>query len=215
MSGEPAPRHEAALKVTGRAVYEGETPVPGMLHATLVIAPIGCGEIRSVNGEAARLIPGYIDLVSYEHAAALKPSGATAMIRHPTIHFPGQPVALICAETLRAAQAAAGAVRVDARAAPAVTGMDQAEDQALRRNWWAATRRKPAAATPAKPWPRLILSSAIAMTPPSTTTTPLSLTRWFAGGRARPSPSTPTLKVCSEPGGSSRMPSVWRLKGSE
>jgi CO/xanthine dehydrogenase Mo-binding subunit len=36
MSTDSALRYEAALKVTGSAVYEAEVPAAGMLHAALV-----------------------------------------------------------------------------------------------------------------------------------------------------------------------------------
>ncbi len=40
-------RYEAALKVTGSAVYEAEVPAAGMLHAALVEASISCGDVLS------------------------------------------------------------------------------------------------------------------------------------------------------------------------
>ena len=124
-------RHEAALKVTGKAVYEGETRADGMLHAALVSTPIGCGQILSIDGTQAQREPGFADLVSYEQTASLKPSSATKLIRERTVHFPGQPVALVCAQTLRAAQAAARAVQVTSQASLAVTAMAQARDRAV------------------------------------------------------------------------------------
>ena len=130
MSGEPILRHEAALKVTGRAVFPGETPAPGLLHAVLVPAPIGCGEVLSVDASQARRIAGFADLVSYAETQDLRPFGATALIRDRQIHFPGQPVGLVCGDTLRAARAAARLVRVEAHGQPPVTALDQALDHA-------------------------------------------------------------------------------------
>jgi len=130
MSADPTLRLEAGLKVTGQAVFPAETPAEGLLHAVLVEATINCGEIVSVDGTQARLTPGFADLISYPETEVLRPSGVTALIREPVIHFPGQPVALVVAESLLAAQAAARAVRVECRARPAVTALDQALDQA-------------------------------------------------------------------------------------
>ena len=53
MSTHSALRYEAALKVTGSAVYEGEVPKAGMLHAALVEAPISCGDVLSVDATQA------------------------------------------------------------------------------------------------------------------------------------------------------------------
>ena len=130
MSAHPTLRFEAALKVTGQALYPAETPAEGLLHAVLVEAPIGCGEVVAVDGTHARLMPGFADLVSYPETEALQPSAVTALIRDRIIHFPGQPVALVAAETLIQAQAAARAVEVECQARPTVTALDQALDQA-------------------------------------------------------------------------------------
>ena len=40
MSAHSVLRYEAALKVTGSAVYEAEVPAAGLLHAALVQAPL-------------------------------------------------------------------------------------------------------------------------------------------------------------------------------
>jgi xanthine dehydrogenase YagR molybdenum-binding subunit len=45
MSTDSALRYEAALKVTGSAVFEAEVPAAGLLHAALVEAPISCGDV--------------------------------------------------------------------------------------------------------------------------------------------------------------------------
>jgi len=131
MTPDPPLRWEAGLKVTGQAVFPAETPQSDLLYAVLVEAPIGCGEVVSLDGADARATPGFADLVSYDEAAALKPSSVTALIREPTIHFPGQPVALVAATSLAAARAAAGGVRVTCAQRPMVTAIDQALDQAF------------------------------------------------------------------------------------
>lgn len=131
MSAEPALRYEAALKVTGRAVYPAETPAEGLLHAVLLEAPIACGDVVSVDGARARLAPGFADLVSYPEAEGLRGSSSTALIREPIIHFQGQPYGLVAADTRLAAEAAARAVHAEFRPRPAVTAIDQALDQAF------------------------------------------------------------------------------------
>jgi xanthine dehydrogenase YagR molybdenum-binding subunit len=130
MSNRNSLRYEAELKVTGRAVFEGEVPAQGLLHAALVEAPVGCGEDVSLDGARAAAMPGFVSLVSYDDAAMLKPSAVTQLIRERSIHFAGQPVALVVGETPALARDAARAVLVDATARPAITAMDQAIDQA-------------------------------------------------------------------------------------
>jgi xanthine dehydrogenase YagR molybdenum-binding subunit len=124
-------RLEAALKATGRAVYEAETPMPGTLHAALIEAPIAKGRLLGLDAEAARALPGFADLVSHAEAQALKPSGTVALIREPAIHFAGQPLGLVVADTLQEAEACVRAVRLDLAPEPAITAMDQALDAAF------------------------------------------------------------------------------------
>ena len=57
-------------------------------------------------------LPGFAAMVSYADAEVLQASPATALIRERTIHFAGQPVALVTAGTLQAAREAARAIRV-------------------------------------------------------------------------------------------------------
>jgi xanthine dehydrogenase YagR molybdenum-binding subunit len=131
MTTHSALRYEAALKVTGSAVYEAEVAAAGMLHAALVEAPISCGEVLSVDATQAIDLPGFAAMVSHADAEVLQPSPATALIRERVIHFAGQPVALVTANTLQAARDAARAIRVTTRARPGVTALAQALDKSF------------------------------------------------------------------------------------
>ena len=131
MSTNSALRYEAALKVSGSAVYEAEVAAAGMLHAALVEAPISCGDLLSVDATRAIDLPGFAATVSYADTEVLQPSPATALIRERAIHFAGQPVALVTATTLQAARDAARAVRVTTQARPAVTALVQALDKSF------------------------------------------------------------------------------------
>jgi len=124
-------RYEALLKVTGQARFEGEIAPAGLLHATLIEAPIACGELVSVDAVEAATRPGFATLVTHDDSASLKSSAATTLIRETAIHFHGQPVALVAASTLAEAHDAARAVRIATAARPAVTQMDQALGAAI------------------------------------------------------------------------------------
>jgi xanthine dehydrogenase YagR molybdenum-binding subunit len=123
-------RYEAVLKVTGQARYEGEIVPEGMLHAALIESPIACGELRSMDASRADALPGFATIVTHADSASLKPSAATALIQEKTIHFHGQPLALVAATTLSDACEAARVVQVSTAARPAVTHMDQALESA-------------------------------------------------------------------------------------
>ena len=105
-------RIEGPDKVTGHAVYEGDVHPPAMLHAVLVEAPMARGRVMEIDGSGARASAGFADLVSRPEAEALQPSPHTALIRSEEVHFAGQAVALVAAETLLQAQDAARRVIV-------------------------------------------------------------------------------------------------------
>lgn len=130
MRDRSARRYEAAWKVTGRAQYEGEVPAERLLHAVMVEAPIACGDVTAIDASKAAGIGGFVAMVSHEDAMQLDPSPANALIRERTIHFAGQPVGLVVAETLTAAREAAGVIGVETRSRPAVTSMTSALDGA-------------------------------------------------------------------------------------
>jgi xanthine dehydrogenase YagR molybdenum-binding subunit len=126
-----APRVEAALKVRGEARYPAETRVEGLLHAALVVAPIASGRVRGIDCIEARNFPGVVGIVTHENAIRATRPGYLVLLQEPVIHFAGQPVAVVVAETLRQARLAAAAVRVDYDELPAVTAMAQALDRAF------------------------------------------------------------------------------------
>ena len=197
MSTHSVLRYEAALKVTGSAIYEAEVPAAGLLHAAFVQSPISCGDVSSVDATRAVDLPGFAAMVSYADTEVLQASPATALIRERTVHFAGQPVALVAASSLQEARDAAHAIQVSLEARPAVTALAQALDKsfapAMVGRFPAATHRGDASRALARP----ISSSDIDTTPRSTIITLWSRTPLSAGGRAarpwctrRPRPSS-------------------------
>ena len=98
-AGSPA-RLDGAEKVTGRAMYAAEAPASGQLHGLLVLANIPCGEVVSIDADACRRTTGFVDWVSYAETESLVASAHTALIREPKVHFAGQPIGLVVADTL-------------------------------------------------------------------------------------------------------------------
>jgi xanthine dehydrogenase YagR molybdenum-binding subunit len=131
MSTHSVLRYEAALKVTGSAVYEAEVPAAGLLHAALVQAPISCGDVLSVDATPAIDLPGFAAMVSHADTEELQASPATALIRERTVHFAGQPVALVAASSLQEAKEAARAIQVKLEVRPAVSALAQALDKSF------------------------------------------------------------------------------------
>jgi xanthine dehydrogenase YagR molybdenum-binding subunit len=135
--GQPIDRVDGHLKVTGRAKYAAEFVLPQhVAHAMLVQSTIGAGEIIGFDLDAAKAMPGVLAIITPENAAKLATKGgAQQTIRAPLLQdmrvlYNGQHVAVVVADGLDRAAAAAAAVHVRYRHEEPVTSMDAVLDQA-------------------------------------------------------------------------------------
>ncbi|MEN3378349.1 MAG: xanthine dehydrogenase YagR molybdenum-binding subunit [Hyphomicrobiales bacterium] len=120
--GEPVPRYDARLKVTGAARYPSDFPVSNAAFAFLVTSAIAKGRIRHMDLQAAQGVPGVLDILTHENTRDLKPmkysaggGGPSGSIQGlgPEIWHDGQIVAMVLADTFEAAREAAYKVEVD------------------------------------------------------------------------------------------------------
>lgn len=126
-AGTPLSRVDGRLKVTGRAAYSAEHDahgaVRGAVHGVIVTSTIGKGRITGIDAKAATAQPGVLTVISHLNAPKLpyRPfRGVTdpargehlRVFQDDRVRFFGQPVAIVVAETLEAAQHAAGLVKV-------------------------------------------------------------------------------------------------------
>lgn len=113
--GQPLNRVDGRLKVTGHATYSAEAIVQGCLHAVVVQSTIASGEITSIDTSAAMKSPGVHWVITHENMPKLKP-GNTAEQRLPLgdakVHYAGQHVAVVVADTLEQARSAARLVKI-------------------------------------------------------------------------------------------------------
>ena len=124
-----AGRLEGPAKVSGALAYEGDVLPPGMLHAALVEATIARGRVLAIDETAARLVPGFVDLVMCNDKEALRQSPNTALIQFDAVHFAGQGVAMVVAESALAAAEAARRIVVRYEEEPAITSMQHPDGQ--------------------------------------------------------------------------------------
>lgn len=124
-------RWEAADKVRGRALYTADEPVPGCLHAALVPAPVAHGRVLHIDAEAARAMPGVVAVFGPGALPPLRAAGFANWLHDDQIHWAGQPLALVLAEDVATARAAARQVRVQVAALPVVAHGAQAEAPAF------------------------------------------------------------------------------------
>jgi xanthine dehydrogenase YagR molybdenum-binding subunit len=127
--GSPLSRPEGPLKVTGRAVYAADTPMPGVLFAVMVPATIANGRIRRIDPPSAERAPGVVAVLSHLDLPKLgkAPSPPLGQVFLPMqsdqVMYEGQPVAIVIAHSLEQAEHAARLVTVTYEAAqPIVFG---------------------------------------------------------------------------------------------
>jgi xanthine dehydrogenase large subunit len=97
--------------VTGRSVYLDDIPlVQGTLHALVYGSPIARGELVSLDLTAARAVPGLVAIHTAEDIPGENQIGGIIpdepLLAEKNVHFIGQPIALLLAETVAAAQQA-------------------------------------------------------------------------------------------------------------
>ncbi|MFG1707463.1 xanthine dehydrogenase family protein molybdopterin-binding subunit [Nonomuraea sp. M3C6] len=132
--GRPIDRLDGRAKTTGEAKYAAEHSYPGLAYAALVHATIPRGRITGMDTAAARAVPGVIEVLTHENAPAMKPAPKQSMLNLSSlasgtsvnylatdeVHWNGQPVAVVVAETLETARHAASLVRTTYQELPAV-----------------------------------------------------------------------------------------------
>lgn len=116
--GVPTPRRDSEPKVRGATRFAGDLPVPGLLHARLVVAHESHARIVAIRTEAAAALAGVVAVMT----AADLPIVATGRGRQyeplarEEIVYVGQPIAIVVAET--EALAADGAELVEVELEP-------------------------------------------------------------------------------------------------
>ena len=115
--GPPLDRFDAAAKANGSARNAAEFTRPGMVHAVLAQAPFAAGHITSLDTEAARVMPGVLAILVAGDGASLPGHKATRqavtapLLRDNAVHYHGQTIAVVVADSFERATAAALAVR--------------------------------------------------------------------------------------------------------
>ena len=147
--GKPINRIDGRLKVTGAAKYAAEFRVPNVVHAVLVQSTVASGSIAGFDLREAQGMPGVLAIITPENAGKLtSPKDVQQAVQGPLlqngdIHYNGQHVAVVVADTLQQAQAAAARVHVRYTAGEAATSMDAALGQAYVPKRFSNGRRPP------------------------------------------------------------------------
>lgn len=121
--GKSIPRVDGVAKVTGAARYAAEFNRPGQAHAVIVQSTIGLGRITAIDAHVAERMPGVLAVITHlnaprlayaEHKSFVDPAVGERLhvLQDEQVRFFGQPVGIVVAETLEAAQHAALSVKI-------------------------------------------------------------------------------------------------------
>jgi xanthine dehydrogenase YagR molybdenum-binding subunit len=140
--GQPISRADGRLKVTGGARYTADIPVAGAVHAAIVHSTIANGRTVSIDTTAAGKAPGVLAVFTHCNMPRMNPTPKPWSHLHPhgqgylplqddKIHYAGQPIALVVAETLEQAAQAGTLIRVEYEAEPAVVFSHETAKEAV------------------------------------------------------------------------------------
>jgi xanthine dehydrogenase YagR molybdenum-binding subunit len=136
--GEPMPRLEGLAKVTGRIKFAAEHAYPGMLYAALACSTIPKGRITALDVADAERAPGVVLVMTHRNAPRMNPMpgfgsdpkaggfDTLPVLQDDRVHWNGQPIAVVLAETQEQADHAATLIRVGYAPEPAVTSWEEA-----------------------------------------------------------------------------------------
>ena len=122
--GAPVSRLDGALKVRGEARFAAEYVMEGMVYASLRYSTIARGRITALDTGAAEAAAGVVLVMTRRNAPLMAPpplsltapkaAGGSDLpvMQDDSIHWNGEPVAIVLAETQEQADHAASLIRV-------------------------------------------------------------------------------------------------------
>ena len=136
--GTPVSRLDGPLKVQGAARFAAEVRLDDMAYAALRYSTIARGRIAAIDTDAAQAAPGVVLVMTHLNAPRMNPpavfgTSATAVgqndlpiLQDDRVHWNGQPIALVLAETQEQADHAASLIAITYAEEPSTTSLAQA-----------------------------------------------------------------------------------------
>ena len=133
--GTPVSRLDGALKVKGEATFSAEFRFDDMAYAALAYATIPRGRITAVDSAVAEVAPGVVLVMTHLNAPRMNKPGVfgssptavgpadLSILQDDRIHWNGQPIACVLAETQEQADHAASLVRFTYDEEPSTTSL--------------------------------------------------------------------------------------------
>jgi xanthine dehydrogenase YagR molybdenum-binding subunit len=142
--GQEVSRVDGPAKVTGSAQYSGEIALPGLAYAEIVGAGVASGRVISIDTTDAARARGVVGILTHHNMPKVNPvplipslmggpaPGETFFpMQDDVVHYAGQPVAVVVADSLEQAQHAATLVHVRYAESPSVTTIEQGRADAF------------------------------------------------------------------------------------
>jgi xanthine dehydrogenase YagR molybdenum-binding subunit len=120
--GKPLDRVDGPAKVRGAATYAAEHALQNVTHGVIVQSTVASGRVARLYTQQAEAAPGVLAVITPDNAgpladvepdfaAGLRAGERPAPLQGDRISYDGQHIAVVVADTLECAQAAARMVR--------------------------------------------------------------------------------------------------------
>ncbi|MGD2177153.1 MAG: xanthine dehydrogenase family protein molybdopterin-binding subunit [Anaerolineae bacterium] len=124
--GRSLPRIDAWDKVTGHARYPGDFSMPGMLHAKVVWSAHPHARVRRIDTSRAEAVPGVVQILTYQDVPVNEyginiTDQPVLVAEEDKVRWVGDRIAVVVAETERAAEEARRLVHVHYDPLPVVS----------------------------------------------------------------------------------------------
>lgn len=131
MTSDGPQRDDVRAKVTGQADFCGDLRMPGMLHGFIVRSSHPHARFDFVDVTTAKNGVGVVAVIVAADLVGLEVMFGNIVRDRPilasdVVRFEGEPIAIVVADSLRNARAAAGAVHIGYSGLPVVSSADQA-----------------------------------------------------------------------------------------
>lgn len=128
---KPLPHDAAPLHVTGAARYVDDIPTPNnTLHLAFGLSECACGDVMAMNLDRVRAAAGVVAVLTGDDLWAANDVSAVArdepLLSDGKVHFVGQPVFLVIAESHLDARRAARLGKIEYAEKPALLTIDEA-----------------------------------------------------------------------------------------
>ncbi|MGK7957863.1 MAG: xanthine dehydrogenase family protein molybdopterin-binding subunit [Crocosphaera sp.] len=140
--GKSVNRKDGRAKVTGQATYGAEHQISGLVHGHLVTSTIAKGSIANIDTQSVAAMPGVIEVFTHKNLPKIfTPSNdfinskiyeARLPLSDNQIHYAGQIVGLVVADTFERARDAAQQIKIEYETQPPQVSTETAKyDKAI------------------------------------------------------------------------------------